>query len=106
MADIIKLYRVTGNPPTIRDMQSARARGLRPINDAPESLRLHSGVSMFDSTDPIRARPWRRTAWIATIEFPEGQFRVGKTLGPGHYTVWGDPHAMLDCVTAVEPVQN
>lgn len=65
---------------------------------------------MFDSMSRARRQakrnPWKGNAFIATVQFPVGQFPVEKTLSAHHYTVWGDPRAMLECVTHVEHVQS
>jgi len=38
-------------------------------------------------------------AYIARIELPDGdEPLVEKTLGREHYTVWGEPHALLESV--------
>lgn len=40
---------------------------------------------------------------VVAIEV-DGPIQVEKTRGPGHYTVWGLPHALLDRVVSVEPL--
>lgn len=38
----------------------------------------------------------------AVMRVPEnGPIRAAKTHGPGHWTLWGDPQAMLDTVVDV-----
>lgn len=47
-------------------------------------------------------RSWRA---IAAIDLPDDErFRVQKTLGPGHYTVWGEATALLACVREYNPL--
>lgn len=63
---------------------------------------------MFDT--PGRARrqakrnPWKGNAFIVALTFPFGTFQVEETLGSHHFTVWGDPHDMLEYVIHVEHV--
>ena len=97
------LYRIVWtDPPTVTDMMSNEALG-RPLrDDTPELRRLWRGISAFDTLGRARRHakrnPWKGNAFIATIQFGFG------TLRAGHYTLWGDPHAILDCVIHVEHV--
>ena len=46
--------------------------------------------------------------YIATLEIPEcGEIRHERTTsGTGHYTLWGPPEALRECVTGVTPVEK
>ncbi len=53
------------------------------------------------------AAAYPRRGWqaVAAVDFPDDRrFRVQKTLGPGHYTVWGDATALLACVREYNPL--
>lgn len=58
----------------------------------------------FTGADANLARrfPWQGEAFIAELVIPIENFRLEKTRGPGHYTLWGDPRAILACVRHVE----
>jgi hypothetical protein len=104
------LYRiVVTNPPTLDDMRSYQDLGVALRNDAPEWRRLASGISLFDSLErareKARRKPWLGHAFIAEMTIPVDQVRIEKTAGPGHYTVWGEPSAMLGFVMRVERVE-
>ncbi len=100
-------YRIVkSDPPTMRDFQSNREKGLprRPV-EAPD---LWAGLSMYEDINHARGGAQRFPAigsHIAAVLVPDdGRFRVYKTLGPGHFTVWGEASALLGAVVAVSPV--
>lgn len=99
---------VRTNPPTVDDMRSYEALGIPLRRTDAESLRLARGVSLFDSLERARhqalRKPWLGNAFIAEMAMPIDRFQIEKTAGHGHYTAWGDPDAMLDCVRRVERV--
>jgi hypothetical protein len=70
--------------------------------------RLWSGLSFWATAAQARrsARRFRKQGqFIAVVAIEvDGPFRVEKTRGPGHFTVWGLPHAFLERVVSVEPV--
>lgn len=105
----ITLYRIVWtNPPTVEDMKSNAALGRQPRGNDPDVLRLWHGISLYDSIERARSqaqrRPWHGDAFIATPVIPVGVFQFEATRSRGHYTLWGDPHAMLGCVRHVERV--
>lgn len=106
---IFTFYRITWhNPPHIDDMKSNEALGKQPRGDDPEVRRLWGGISLFDSIERARSqarrRPWHGNAFIAEVQIPEGMFRIEATRSRGHFTLWGDPRAILRCVHIVEHV--
>jgi hypothetical protein len=53
---------------------------------------LHTGISVFDSVDHVRLllRQTPLRGLIAELVIPDdAQVRIAKTLGRGHYTLWG-----------------
>lgn len=105
----VALYRIVrSNPPTLRDMTSNKALGREPLRPEPEVLRLWDGISVFDSASGARRQarqgPWRGQGFIATLVIPPEGFRLEKTRGNGHFTLWGEPHDILACVRDVEPI--
>jgi hypothetical protein len=67
--------------------------------------RLWDGLSAWDREDIARATALafpRTGGFIVALDVAEGGLiRVEKTRGPGHYTVWGEPPNLLDCMVAV-----
>ncbi len=64
---------------------------------------------MFDTEDQARivARTFALGDYIAEVQLPsDGPLRFEKTRGAGHYTVWAEPDRLLECVTAVRPVEQ
>jgi hypothetical protein len=54
-----------------------------------------------------RARDLPRLGtFVARLDVPaDAAITWEKTLGRGHYTIWGDAEQLLGCVGAVVPVQ-
>jgi hypothetical protein len=103
------LYRVVqGDPTTDLDFTSNAALGRPLLDPTPEKRQLWSGLSFWATAAQARrsARRFRRQGqFIALVAIEvDGPFRVEKTRGPGHYTVWGLPHAFRERVVSVEPV--
>jgi hypothetical protein len=103
------LYRVVVTAqPTVRDFMSNAALGRPLLDPTPEKRRLWSGLSFWATAAQARrsARRFRNQGdFVAIVEIGlDDQFRIEKTRGPGHYTVWGLPHALLERVVSVEPV--
>jgi hypothetical protein len=101
---------VRTDPPTERDFMSNDALGRRPRDRDPETLRLWSGISVYAT-----ARQAKRTAvafpmigsFLARVRVRDGDpIRVEKTLGPNHYTLWGDASLFLGRVEIVSPVSS
>jgi hypothetical protein len=99
---------VRTDPPTERDFMSNDALGRRPRDRDPETLRLWSGISVHAT-----AREARRTAaafpmlgsFVARVRVRDDDpILVEKTLGPGHYTLWGDASLFLTRVEIVLPL--
>ncbi len=84
--------------------------GKEPREDGnPETQRLWSGLSTFDTSERARRlaqrHPWNGNAFIATVQLPLSRFDVERTgKSRGHHTVWGESHAILDAVSGFEPV--
>lgn len=103
------LYRVVRSiPPLAADFRSNQARGrLVPPRADSETRRLWDGVSAWDSEALARwtAQAYPATgAFIAALDIPEGSLiRFEPTRGRGHYTLWGEPTALLACVVATGP---
>lgn len=104
-----RLYRVVKtDPPTLLDFMSNAALGLPLLDPAPGKRRLSSGLSCWATVAQARrnARRFRsQGGYLAVLAIePDAPIRVEKTRGPGHYTVWGLPHALLVRVVSVEPI--
>lgn len=110
MADsVVLFYRIVlTDPPTIDDMRSYQELGIPLRRTDPESLRRASGISLFDTLErarkQARRKPWLGNAFIAELAIPIGRFQIEQTASAGHYTLWGDAHAILDYVRRVERV--
>ena len=110
-APVRVLYRIVKtNPPTLDDFTSNAARGKLLRNPTPELLDRWSGLSAYDGEELAR----RRALWaihqgrslgqfIAILEV-EPMVRAEQTFDRGHYTLWGEPAALLACVRWVVPV--
>lgn len=106
---IVILYRIIRtDAPTIDDMRSHAELGIPLRRDDPETRRLARGISLFDSLEQARrqarGKPWLGNAFIAELEIPWALFRIEKTGGRGHHTLWGHPHAILSYVRRIERV--
>jgi hypothetical protein len=69
---------------------------------------LATGVSMFSDPEALlrmaRRRPARLGTHIMTlILLPDFGIHTAETGPPGHHSVWGAPHRLLDCITAIRP---
>jgi hypothetical protein len=99
---------VRENPPSRIDFTSNQAFGRPLLDPTPEKRRLWSGLSFWATAAQARrsARRYRsQGSFIAAVAIaPDDPIRVEKTRGPGHYTVWGLPHALLERVVSVEPL--
>jgi hypothetical protein len=102
-------YRIVlTDPPTLSDFLSAQARGRAALEDDPERIRLHQGISVYATAAQAhrkaRASPVLGR-YVAVLEIPEnGPIRWERTTASqGHHTLWGDPATLLRCVVAVVP---
>ena len=99
---------VRSNPPIVWDFRSNQERRRRPRDTNPETLRLWSGLSVYASMEAARrtARSFPRIgSFLAQVRLEnEDDVRVEKTLGPDHFTLWGDADFLLTRVILVTPV--
>jgi hypothetical protein len=70
---------------------------------------LAMGVSMFEDLDALRRLTRRRPSRLGThimtlILLPGFGICTAATGAPGHHSVWGAPHRLLECITAVRPL--
>ncbi len=99
---------VQTNPPSESDFLSNEVQGKPPRDEAPETRRLWSGISVYATR--LQARRTAITypflgAFLAEMRIPDdGRVRWEKTRGRGHHTLWGDSRVMLECITRVVPV--
>lgn len=103
-------YRVgRSDPPTLADVTSNRAAGRAPRRSTPDIERLWDGISVFDTEAGARRQagmyPWLGR-FIVELAIPaRSVIQVERTTGtPGHYTLWGDPEALLAMVRSVVPL--
>jgi hypothetical protein len=92
----------------LTDVTSPAALG-KPYTHPDQSLRrLWDGISCYATEAQARrnARRFRtHGAFIAVIRIEAGApIRVEKTLGSGHYTLWGSPADLLTRIISVIPV--
>lgn len=103
---------VRSNPPTRRDFTSNAARG-RPLPPGapPEVVRLWDGLSVYETAGQARrhakASPMLG-GYVAALDLPAtAAIRCERTTrSRGHYTLWGEPDALLGCVSEVIPVER
>jgi hypothetical protein len=103
-----RLYRVS----TARDddrfadaFRSHYERRLPPRGPEGRAAAIHMALSMFDTAD-VAAQLARRVpklgGHVATVELrPDLGLCVAKTGGPAHWSVWGRPVQLTDCVLHV-----
>ena len=105
-------YRIVrSTTPSVADFLSAEARGLLPRNEDPETLRLHSGISVFDSLERAKRIARRRRGlggFIAALRIPEsGSFVYERTTkSEDHYMLWADAEEVRRCVVSVTAVEG
>ncbi len=103
------LYRLIRSVEATRtDFLSNADRG-RPVPDDVEAARLWDGLSMYETPVQARATAVRFSkVWqsLAAVNIPEdGRFHAERTTpAPGHWTVWGNPDDLVQCVRTVEPL--
>jgi hypothetical protein len=104
------LYRILVADAATRDDFCSYAALGRPLPEgaAPDIAGRWYGISMYDSEERARTVAVRfgLGAHIAALDLTDDRpFRIERTgRRPGHYTVWGDPDALLARVVAVTPV--
>jgi hypothetical protein len=70
-------------------------------------LDLWDGISVWDSIDAARGNSRRfpeHGSFATVMDIVEGAFRLEKTFGAGHWTLWGDPVDLLAMVHSVVPL--
>ena len=75
----------------------------------PESRRLWSGISVYDTLDRARRLAARRPElgrFVAMVRIPDdASIRFERTGSrAGHHTMWGDPGRLLGSIVSIEPV--
>ena len=105
--EVITLYRIVRTAtPTADDMRSYAELGTPLRRDDSESRRLAQGISLFGSLERARrqahGKPWLGDAFLVELAIPAHQFQLEQTGRRGHYTLWGEAHAILKCVQRVE----
>ncbi|MFN8591042.1 MAG: hypothetical protein U0031_06210 [Thermomicrobiales bacterium] len=86
---------------TADDFRSARALGVpRPETHVEEWER---GISVYDNLSYAQRRAARNQTglgrFVATLIVPDdGSVKCAKTFGPHHYTIYGEPEALLALV--------
>lgn len=94
---IASFYRVAkAYPPGDDEYRTARDKGLHPPDEltATELRAFNDGYSFYDSEDGARGQAKKRKGklgtYIVRYDIPEGSgIEWEKTLGPGHYTLFG-----------------
>lgn len=86
---------------------SSRAQA-KPAAHPDPARRLWAGLSFHAGEAQARRNACRfRTHgnYVAGVRVEAGApIRVERTLGPGHYTIWGEPTKLLARVVSVVPV--
>jgi hypothetical protein len=103
------LYRVVrSDPATQLDFTSNAALGRPLLDPTPEKRRLWSGLSFWATAAQARRSARRYSGqgtFVAAVAIEtDAPIRVEKTRGPGHHTVWGLPHALLERMLSVDPI--
>jgi hypothetical protein len=99
---------IARNPPTTEDFLSYAREGI----DIPEGHdpALAEGISVQATLAQMRNKRYVRR-WclhIAELHLPENdqRFRWLKTGGRGHFTIWGAPEDLIECVVAIHPRES
>lgn len=103
-----RFYRIVVNElPDLADFRSNAAKG-RPLRNPTPVLRDRwRGISVWESEELARAqardlaRRGRRLGEFIAEIVVDNSFRYEQTFGPGHYTLWGLPAALLARVVRV-----
>ena len=93
------------NPPDVNTFTSNYALGKPPRGPELTDPRIHKGISVFDTfaAAAARTRAFDLGNFIAELQLDAGtSITFEKTLGPGHYTLTGDPQELLNRVVRVE----
>lgn len=103
-------YRIVAtSPPTIDDFRSNEAKRKPLSRPTPDRQELWRGLSAYASLERARltARKYPfHGRFIATLFIDtDSSISVRKTLGFEHYTLWGEPTALLDPVISVTSIE-
>lgn len=91
------------------DFVSNEAKGVPLRRDTAQARRLWTGISVFDSEAGAREMARRFPglgAFVAALRIPvDALIGIERTTAtPGHFTLWGEPDDILNCVADVVPV--
>jgi hypothetical protein len=104
-ADNHVVYRVLGKPEAReRDFMSDRDKGRPRAPD--QGYADFVGVSVFGSEELAETHAVRFPKFVATVHLQPGEgFMLARTYADveGHYTLWGDPEALVRSVARVQP---
>ena len=96
----ITLYRLLRHDPPGPSDFEAKAVRRAPRLDAEWPV-LYAGLSMFRTQAQALSRAKRSPKIVAEVRLAGPNVHVAKTVGKGHYTVWGDPRELADAATVV-----
>jgi hypothetical protein len=92
--------RLAGAEPGVRDFRSDAVANKPAVEEEPWIE--HAGLSVFDAPDIAAGVVARFPVFIAELAVPIGDLcSIAKTGPANHYTVWGDPRALLNGVTKI-----
>lgn len=98
--DELVLHRlVRKDPPELGAFVSKLIRGGRRF--PAERPILHAGLSMFETVEQAVSRARRTPKIVAAVRLNGPDVHVAKTLGPGHYTVWGEAEDLCERASIV-----
>ena len=98
--DELVLHRlVRDDPPDLAAFVSKLVRGGRRF--PAERPILHAGLSMFATVDQAVSRARRIPKIVAAVRLSGPDIHVAKTLGPGHFTVWGEAEDLCERASIV-----
>jgi hypothetical protein len=98
--DELVLHRlVRGDPPDLAAFVSKLVRGGRRY--PAERPILHAGLSMFETVEQAVSRAQRTPKIVAAVRISGPDIHVAKTLGAGHYTVWGEAEDLCERASIV-----
>ncbi len=108
----ITLYRgCHGSEPAtlIEAMRSNYDAGRNPHPAERRAVALYMSLSMFESPEPIqwaaRRRPERVGTHIARVDLRPGLgICRADTSGEGHWSIWGLPGRLAECIVDVSPI--
>jgi hypothetical protein len=98
------LYRLArGEPATVDDFRGRRDLSRDRRFPAHTPWVLLAGVSMFDTEQGALKVARRYPATIARVRLrTEVGIHLARSGGRGHFTIWGAPSVLIDCVEATD----